>query len=66
MTNNYFSCGKHAFFFDDRSYSSILDAYEAMMACQNAVGGALKPRVYRKPCVQGEWDSVSAVEGGGR
>lgn len=61
-TNNYFRCGREAFFFDDRSYESIRDAYDAAQLYLEAHGRAFRFVVYRKPQIGGEWDGLYAYE----
>jgi len=63
LNNNYFSCGREAFFFDDRSYDSIRNAFDAAKLYNASVGNGLTVRVYRRPRVEGDWNAVRAVEG---
>lgn len=65
-TNNYFACGREAFFFNDRSLESTRNAYDAARLYRDAVGTSFRFAVYRKPQISGEWDDVRPVEGGAR
>ena len=66
-TNNYFYCGKEAFFFNDRDMRSTSYAFRLALDMQIEVGGNnkkhVKITVYRRPEVRGAWDDLSRVVG---
>lgn len=67
MTNNYFRCGKEAFFFNDREMRSVSYAFRLALDHQieSASGPNSRPRivVYRRPEQRGAWDDLVRVVG---
>jgi hypothetical protein len=59
--NNYFTCGREAFFFDDRSIESTQTAFEAAIEYQKANEKYRALRVYRSPVCRGDWDQQASV-----
>lgn len=67
MTNNYFRCGKEAFFFNDREMRSVSYAFRLALDHQIESGAisSSRPRivVYRRPEQRGAWDDLARVVG---
>lgn len=58
-TNNYFTCGREPFFFNDRSAESTQEAFSATMEFRAVLGSRAKITVYRRTNHRGPWDGIA-------